>query len=237
MSKTDTTIALSVVTAPELVCAADDLARLQIATVEQFRVIGRMRGEEALRSLIAGLMLHRIKASLPYGEFGKWTKRNLQQFGDRWVNYLMRLALIFVQASKITKPLMLAMPGDQTELALDSMQGQQRAFYERAMKFVGRHSISELLDKHGIKETGKLGGKRAAAGGGKPGPIDPDQLYLQARDEIGLTLSQAETLLLKENRLQHLAGHPEEIRGVVAALRELANKVEAAAKPILKTKG
>jgi len=45
---------------------------------------------------------------------------------------------------------------------------------------------------------------------------------------------QAESLLLKENRLQHLSGHPEEIAGVVISLRELADKVEAAAKPFLK---
>jgi len=62
---------------------------------------------------------------------------------------------------------------------------------------------------------------------------DEEQLYLVARDEIGGFLTQGETLLLKENRLQFLASHPEEVRGVVTSLRALADKVEAAAKPLL----
>ena len=68
----------------------------------------------------------------------------------------------------------------------------------------------------------------------KPASQNPEQLYLLARDEIGSVLDRAEALFIKENRLQHMAGHPEEIRGVVDGLRALADKVDAAAKPLLR---
>jgi hypothetical protein len=229
MPRPDTTIALAVVSDKELVCQDDALTKLQAATVEQFRIIGRMRGEEAIRSLLAGLMLHRIKASLPYGEFGKWTKQHLQQFGDRWVNYLMRLALVFVENCKITKPLMLAMPGDQTELQLDGMQGQQRAFYERAMKFVGRLSISELLDKHGIKQAKKLGGARSAGQQkGEAAPIDPEQLAAHARTEISEAIELLRQLLLTDNVCQYLSA--EEISAADESLHTILKRWRAALK-------
>jgi hypothetical protein len=40
-------------------------------------------------------------------------------------------------------------------------------------------------------------------------------------------------MFVKETRLQFLAGHPEEIRGVVYSLRTLFQKVEAASKDLL----
>lgn len=232
----NTIVALSLINSADLIAKDDALERLQAGAVMQYQRLRSIRNEETLRGLMLGLMLHRIKHSLPYGDFGKWTATNMPRFGTRWVNYLMRLSLVFVEECKVTKPHLLAVPGDQTELQLDGLQGMQRTFMVKALKFVGDHSLSELLDKHGIKETAKVGGARAS---GKPKPVtlDAEQLYLQARDEIGLTLNQAETLLLKENRLQHLAGHPDEIAGVVAALAELHAKVSKAAKPLMKPSG
>lgn len=235
MPKPNNTVALALVSSTELVAKDDALSRLQAEAIHQFERLRCIRHEETLRGLMLGLMLHRIKASLPYGEFGKWQKANTSTISARWVNYLMRLALVFVEASKLTKPMLLALPGDQTELELDTLQGQQRSFVERAQKFIGALSLSELLDKHGIKETAKLGGARAKTGKGeKPANLDPEQLYHQSRDEIGGALDRLETLLLRENRLQHLLGHDEEIRGVVESLKSLAAKIGKAAKPLLK---
>lgn len=234
MPKPDTTFALAIVNSTELKAGAADLARLQASVVQQFKSISRMRNEEALRSLFAGLALHRIKASLPYGEFGRWTKKNLPMLGDRWVSYLMRLALVFLDTSRATKPMLLALPSGKTQLTPAKLEGAQRAFVEKAIKFIGRLNISELLDKHGIKETKKLGGARTKGASGPAAPLDAEALYLQARDEIGDVIARAETLFLTENRLQYLASHPDEVRGAVTALRDLADKVAAAAKPILK---
>jgi hypothetical protein len=233
MSKTNTLTALAIINSAEIKASGTDLDLLKQSAIQQFMRLRCLRGEETLRGLLLGLTLHRIKASLPYGEFGTFIKASPTGFSDRWVNYLMRLALVFVDKSRATKPELLALPGDQAELALDGMAGAQRAFTEKAMKFVGDLSLAELLEKYGIKETKKLGGAREAGAKIPVEPITAEQLYLQSRDEIGGAIERAENLLLKENILQHLAGHPEEIRGVVDALHTLAQKVAKAAAPLL----
>lgn len=235
MPRSNNIVALAVVSSAELICKDEALTRLQQGAVQQYERLRSIRNEETIRGLLLGLTLHRIKASLPHGEFGKWHTANLPRFGNRWVNYLMRLSLVFIQEAKATKPMLLTVAGDQTELALDTMEGAQRAFMQKVFKFAGEHSLSELLDKHGIKETAKIGGARAKSGkGDKPAKVDPEQLYHQSRDDIGSALDRLETLLVKENALQHLAGHKEEINGVVHALEQLTAKVGKAAKPLLK---
>jgi hypothetical protein len=110
-----------------------------------------------------------------------------------------------------------------------------RKIAQAAEKFVGDLSWIELLEQHGIREKGKLGGARTAPAASAKGEApDPEQLYLFARDEIGRVIQGAEQVLVSENPLQHLVGHPEELRGTVESLRTLADKVEAAAKPLLK---
>lgn len=227
--------ALALINSAEIKATGTDLDLLKHSALQQFMRLRCVRQEETLRSLLLGLQLHRIKASLPYGEFGVFVAECSAGFSGRWVNYLMRLALVFVDKSRATKPELLALPGDQAELALDGMAGAQRAFTEKAMKFVGELSLAELLEKHGIKETKKLGGAREAGDRTPVAALTAEQLYLQSRDEASGAIERAETLFLKENILQHLAGHPEEIHGVVHALRKLADKVEAAARPLLKT--
>lgn len=233
MSKPNTIFALALVNSQAIRANKTELARLQSGISDQFRLMRRLREEEALRGLLVGMALHRIKASLPYGEFGKWIKANVFEFGGRYVNYMMRLALVFAEKSKVSAPELLALPGAQTDLALDNMEGVQRRFVAKAVKFVGDKSLFELFEEHGVKDTAKLGGARAKAMKKGKAP-DAEALYLFARDEIGGIIQRAEELFLKENRLQHLVGHPEELRGAVESLRALADKVEAAAKPLLK---
>lgn len=234
MPNPNTSTAIALIKDPELRVRDAHLAELQAATLAQFQHIKRIRGEETIRGLLAGMMLLRIKESMP-GGFVRWVEKDLHQFGRRWVNYLMRLAIVFTAKSRVTKPMMLQLPGDQTELQIESLQGTQRAFMEKALKFCGELSLTELLEKYGIKESKALGGKRERSTEEPAVELSGEDLYLIARDEIGAALERAEMLFVTENRLQHLAGHPEEIRGVVKSLRDLADKVEAAAKPILKS--
>lgn len=233
MQKTDKSTALVLFASPELKATKQELVLLQQSAIAQFARMSAIRKEETVRGLLLGMTLHRLKASLPYGEFGAWMKSQVKGYSERWSRYLMRLAMVFAVKGRLTKPMMLALPGEQTELALDTMEGAQRAFMEKALRFCGDYSLSELLDKHGIKETGKLGGAREALPRGETTPPTPEQLYLLARDEIGAVLNEAERLLVAENRLQHLAGHPEEIRGVVASLQKLTSTLERAARPLL----
>ncbi len=236
MSKS--TSALSLISSSDVRVADAELELLKQTAVNGFQQMRRLRHEEALRGLLVGMALHRIKASLPTGHFGKWTKANLEGIGERYVNYLMRLALVFIDKGKVSKPELLALPGDQTELAIDGMEGAQRRFAEKAVKFVGDLSLHELLIKHNIKSVGVKTELTARNQGDEGEPATaptPEELYHQSRDEIGLLIERGETLFLKENRLQYLAGHPEEVAGVVKGLRDLADKVEHAAKPLLKS--
>jgi hypothetical protein len=214
-----------------------ELADIQRATLQQLRIMSGLRREEAFRGLLVGMRLLQIKESIGHGNFMPWVKANVTTMGQRWVNYLMRLALFFFAKNRVTKSEFLALPGDQLNLDLKGKEGAQRQMVEKAVKFVGDLSLTELLDKHGIKDTKKLGGARdKKTGADKPAQIDPEQLYLQSRDEISEAIARLENLLLRENRLQHLIGHTEEIRGVIYSLNTLAEKVESAAKPLLAKK-
>lgn len=62
--------------------------------------------------------------------------------------------------------------------------------------------------------------------------MDTDQDF--ARDQIGGAIETVERVTVKENLLQHLTEHPEELAGVVESLRRVADQVEKAAKPLMK---
>lgn len=211
---------------------AGKISQLQATALEQMALVRTMERDAALRAILVGLLLHRIKADLAYGEFGPWIKAHAP-VGHKQCTFYMRLALVFAEESRLSKPELLALPVDSTELALDSADAVARKLMDKALKFVGEKSLNELLGEHGIRDQGKLGGARAKAAAAAPTPPDEEQLYLFARDEIGGVLQRAEELLVTENQLQYLARQPAEVRGVVESLRALADKVEAAARPIL----
>lgn len=235
-SKPATVIARATMSHPELKATNQRLAVLKKMAIEHFASMRRIRGEESRHGLAAGLLLITIKESLPHGEFGKWAEENIEGFGKTYRAYLMQLALVFIEKMKVQRPELLAVRGDQIELGIEKHETLRARFEERVGKFIGDSSLAELFDKHGIKDAKKLGGTRDKPAAPAPAaPATPEQLYTQSRDEIGSGIEKLETLLLKENRLQYLVGHPDEIAGVAAGLRTLADKVEALAKPLLKT--
>lgn len=232
MAKTNTLSALALVGSAELKADSQQLALLQASAAEQFRRLRLLRGEESTRGLLLGLQLTRIRHSMPHGDWGKWLKANAT-LSERWVNYLMRLSLVFIDKAKATKPELLACPGDQTELTLDTLEGEQRRFVQKVLKFVSDLSLSELMEKHGIKETKKLGGKRTK-GDDNEAAATPEQLAQAARDEIGTGIQSLEQLLLTENRLQYLVADEAFLRGTVESLKMLAAKTAALARDLLK---
>ena len=238
MSKTDNknTHALAILGDRALSYDQAMLPKIQAATLQQIAEVQRLGRERAARALLAGLGLCRVKASLKHGQFQAWLKAHVK-VGLVSCNNYMRLALAFVEKSGVSKPDLLALPGDQTSLAIDAGDDAQRRFFAKLEKFVGQSSLSELLAKHDIKGQPKLGGARLPDGQDDESddapPADPEALYLTARDEIGSSIERMERLLISENRLQYLAGHPEEIRGVVESLRDLTTKLETAAGPLL----
>lgn len=239
MSKSDTknTTALAILGDRSLSYDQAMLPKIQEATLQQLAEVNRLGRERAARALLAGLGLCRVKASLKHGQFQPWLKAHVK-VGLVSCNNYMRLALAFVEKAGVSKPDLLALPGDQTNLAIDESDEAQRRFFSKLEKFVGQSSLSELLEKHGIKGQPKLGGARLPEGqdddeSADTPPADPEALYLTARDEIGSSIERIERLLISENRLQYLVGHPEEIRGVVESLRDLTTKLETAAGPLL----
>ncbi|MBI5770808.1 MAG: hypothetical protein HZA93_23730 [Verrucomicrobia bacterium] len=217
--------------APIVVSDRGQLSVLQTRVLAQIEVISRVEHENIVRRLFIGLALQVIKDSLPHGKFLPWLKG--QAAGYTQCTYMMRLAREWREHANLRRTEVEALP--RTEFALDTKDAAMRKLVGSAEKFVGKLSWTELLQKHGIKDGGKLDGARTKGPGTKDeGVPDEEQMYLFARDEIGGVLAQAETLLVKENRLQFLAKHPEEVRGVVESLRALADKVEQAAKPLLK---
>lgn len=205
-----------------------ELAKFQTHIAKQIDLIFTTERENVMRRIFVGLALWRIKASLKHGEFGPWLKKHVAA-GHSHINHMMRAAQSFVETARLGKLEVLALSSGE---ALATKDAASKRVMAAAEKFVGDLSWCELLDKHGIKDAAKTGGARTAQKSDSATPNE-EQLYLFARDEIGGVITQAETLLVKENRLQYLAGHPEEVRGVVESLRKLADQVEAAAKPIL----
>lgn len=215
------------------------LAKLQATAIEQMAHISRAERETPLRAALLGIQLHQIKAGMP-GEFSHWIATKLAA-GSHWTpatakknaSFYMRLGLVVVEELRATKPELLALP-DSSATQLDQFEGQARHFMQRLGDFIGDRSLNELLADLGIKDGAALGGARAKGAGKKAAPLDAEQLYLFARDEIGGALQHVESVLLTTNHLQQLAGHTEEVRGVIASLRALADKVEKAAGPLLK---
>jgi hypothetical protein len=143
------------------------LSKLQAAAIHQVALIRRTESEAAQRAILLGLTLWRIKASMK-GTFTGWLKKDFDSLGYRQARYYMSGALEFVEKTKATLPEFLALPGDQTELALDAMpDAKARQLMSKIEKFVGKRSLTELFDDLGIKESAKkkrLRGSTADAG-------------------------------------------------------------------------
>ncbi|QYM80261.1 hypothetical protein K0B96_06510 [Horticoccus luteus] len=159
MSSSPKKHALTLLAAPDLAVAKDGVAKLQSLAVAQVAAVGEMESNAAKGGILAGLTLHRVKASLPHGHFGKWIGQIstaveiCRTVKKSQANNYMRLAMVFLEKTKAQKPELLALPGDQTSLDLaDNHAGQQlRAKLE---KFTAGLSLNELLIKHGIKGVG-----------------------------------------------------------------------------------
>lgn len=227
---------LSIINDASLRADKSELALLQKAAIEQHHRITRSDAENALRCLFLGCALHRIKASLKHGDFGPWIENHFPRASRRQVTYYMKAALVFIDRAKVQKPELLALPGDQLDLAVDGPDSTARRFAAKAMKFIGELSFAELLVKYGIKETKKIGGAREKGvedeTTGKP--ATPEQLYQQSRDEIGGTFLALENLIKKENRLVHLKGHAEELRGIAESSAKLNDAIQQAVAVLLK---
>jgi hypothetical protein len=208
-------------------CTPVQISKLQSVAIQQLAMVKGLERDAALRAILVGLTLHRIKASLAHGEFMPWIKAKVQGAAYRQCNYFLKLAAVFVEKTRVTRPEFLALPGDQTDLAIKPADAQARRFMDKATKFVGEASLNELLDEHRIKDTKKLGGRRDA-GDSAPAKIDPERVAEMKREEASEWLARAQQLFVEENIFQHLK--PDERKTVVESLEAIAAKARAALK-------
>ncbi|MBX3736716.1 MAG: DUF3102 domain-containing protein [Candidatus Didemnitutus sp.] len=149
-----------------------EISKLQAIAVQQLAVIRQLHTSAAIRALLVGLTLHRIKAASTHGEWMPWLKKNFDG-GKNTANRYMRLALVFVERTKVQRPDLLALPGDQIELALEKPGSAEKKLMDKAVKFVGEKTLQELLEEHGIRDDAKHG-KRTSSRGDDAGDQDDD---------------------------------------------------------------
>jgi len=136
------------------------VSKLQAVAIDQLAAIPRIEREAALRAILCGLTLLRIKASLPHGQWEPWVRQVRGQTatsgsvlpGVAQVRFYMRLAIAAIECTKATVPEIVSLPGNQTELALEPADESARRLMTKLVDFVGRSSLNELLSEHGIKD-------------------------------------------------------------------------------------
>lgn len=145
-----------------------EISKLGTSIAAEFDRIAKLESEAALRAVLVGITLHRIKYHLPHGEWMPWQKAHLD-LKKTQVNNYMRLATAFVARARATKQELLALPaaGQKKTLALDSKTPVGRAFAEKLNKFVGDCSLNELLVKYGIKGVTRDGDAGTETGTGE----------------------------------------------------------------------
>jgi hypothetical protein len=233
MSKDETSSGAIVTISGALLTNKQQLARFQKSTAKQIGLIARDEKMTGVRRLFIGLALHIIKESLDHGEWTPWTEKHvLTVTSQRQMHYMMAAAEVWVEKSGINKPQVAALPSGKFSLKL--RDGAQGKLIKAATEFIGDLTWGELLAEHEIREGAPALGGARPHGKGKAKKQSAEQLYLFARDEIGTAIDSLERVIVKENLLQHMVAHPEEVAGVVESLRRVADQVEEAAKPLLK---
>jgi hypothetical protein len=246
--------ALLVLADKTITAQGDQLAQLQRSAVAQLAAVPQMERQAAAHAILAGMSLHRVKASLPHGEFGKWLKQiptgggnaedqkrtsgSFLNVTERQCQFYMKLATTFVAKAKVTAPDVLALPGDQTQLALEGGEGEARVFFSKLSKFVGSKSLNELLAEHEIKTGKKLGGKREAGETDEDAPPavpTAEDLAAQAKTELSDWLEQGRQLLITDNVCSRLEA--QDLQSFAGALDAMLAHWKRGARTILAAAG
>ncbi len=158
-----------------------DISTLKTVIVDQLAAVAQMERDAALRAILIGLALWRVKAALKHGEFRPWLESNIEKKKSQVNNY-MRLATVFVERSRVTKQELLALPADTTSLSENDREAS--AFFGRATKFVGDCSLNELLVKYGIKGVTREGDTPADAGTANTGDADGQMFFAEIAEHV-----------------------------------------------------
>lgn len=211
--------------------AAIPLTKLQLVVVQQFQRIARDTKEAPLRAILLGLTLHRVKASMPHGTFEAWKKANITA-GNIWTertalkncSFYMRLALAAVEATDATKPQLLALPGDQTELALCE-DDNVRAFMASLEDYVGERTIEEILRDEGIKDGAAKKRKALKSGKGDASPAATPAAGQALCNEIAEHLQALRITLTDDAALMQIP--PPQLQDIKDSLTQLQQEFSA----------
>jgi hypothetical protein len=199
-------------------CSPVNISTLGDICRRHLEEIRQMERTAAQRAIVLGLTLWRIRGALPHGAWVPWQEKHLSA-GRTQVNYIMRLALVFLTKSRATKIELRALPTDSTELAANDELS--RALVARLEKFVGECSLNELLVKFGIKGVTRDTGDESADDQGTT-PAGEQMLFTEVCEHfysIRQTLCRRETLMrYTPDQLDSAKRELDEIRSAFMAL-------------------
>ncbi len=207
--------ALVVLSDKQMSTTGEHLKKLQFAVVKQIEQVRLLERESALRAVLCGIALHRVKGGLKHGEFLPWIKKSLKTTGRTQANNYMRLAAVAVVATKITQNQLQALPCDS--VSLEVSDAPARRLITHLTKFVGEKSLNELLREHGIKDAAKT--KPAKASGEASAEADPDVAAQIWREGISEWIESGHHQLIRE--LPSVKLEPTQARNIEASLAKL----------------
>lgn len=151
------------------------MPKLPKQLAKELDLIHKLESQAAGRAIRIGAWLWQAKAQLRHGEFKGWIDQHVEGRGYRACAFYMKLALAFVEKSKISEPQLAALCAHNFKGTPKSSAGKEAA--ERLATFIGDHSLNELLIKHGIKSVG-LKGELTAGDEAPPAATEGEQMDL-----------------------------------------------------------
>ncbi len=121
---------------------------------EQYAAIKNGDRATTLRALFLGLLFYQIKNEAVHGTFEKIAAEKLSSIPARTRRDYMKLAITYVEKTKLALPERIEIPDAQIALALDDASSSDREMVTKAVSFIGELSLHELMIKHGIRGVG-----------------------------------------------------------------------------------
>jgi len=216
--------ALAVLASPELKPAKLDPKKLQTAAAAQVAAVAKIEASGAQAGILAGLTLHVLKATMP-GKFRAWLESEDVNFGShltpasrvKTANNYMRLALAFLEKTKVKKALLLDAQGKDGALTTT------KALEAKLDAFVDGCSLTELLIRYNIKSVGL---KTALTDGddGDDDELTPAQKMQAAREAIWeesyTAVARIRAALTEPDKIQ-LLNDPKQLQTLKAEIVEI----------------
>lgn len=211
-----------------------NLEQLCARANEQYAAIRDSDRSNSLRGVFLGVLFWQIKNECGHGQFMKIASERMRDIPVRTRNELMKLALTFVERTKLALPERFNIPDAQLALTLDDARGTEKEMVTRALSFIGELSLHELMIKHGIRAVGlkKDLTEEASEADDSNLPVEEqirrrrEQLFGGSIEHLNFlhkTLTVTENLTLLDNtQLEAIETKLVELRAAIVAVRKTA---------------